>query len=216
MVLLRCGARASLWLIGVGICRVPQRAPYGGMHMTYDYGDDSSAPAIGDNLMATLEALADKQEGLESEIEELEELIAKKKKQLSGIATKEIPDLLQGITGSLKLEDGRTLEISEKWRASIAGDRAAPATEWMDDHGHGNLVKREFIISFNKEDEAWAKKFRADLERRKKKLNYKVKRNVHPQTLVAWVNERMSEGDDLPKDLFGMFHQKTAKVKRPE
>ena len=185
--------------------------------MSYDYGDDANERAvIGDNLMAQLGALADKQEDLESTIEDLQEKLEDAQDQLKDLATKEIPTLLQGITGSLRLPDGRTIEINEKWRASIAGSKADPACEWLDEHGHGELVKREFIINFNRDDEAWARKFESDLKRRKKPLAYKVKRTVHPQTLVAWVNERMSAGDNLPKEIFGMFHQKTTKIKRPE
>lgn len=185
--------------------------------MAYDYSDEQDERrGIGDNLMKQLEALADRQESLESEVEQLEELLEKKKNELKIIADQEFPSLLSGLTGSLRLSDGRTVELNEKIRASIAGSKAGPACEWLDEHGHGELVKREFVIKFNRDDEAWAKKFQRDLDKRKKPLAYNVKRTVHPQTLQAWVKEQLQAGVDLPRETFGVYVQKTAKVKRPE
>ena len=184
--------------------------------MTFDYGDDTGAKPVGDNLMKALMDCADRQEKLEADIAKLTEELESKTSDLRQISGKEIPDLLNGITGSLLLEDGRTIEVTSKWRASIAGEKAGSACEYLDEHGHGDLVKREFVISFNKADEAWAKKFERDLKRRKKPLACKTKHTVHSRTLEAWVNEQMSNGVDLPKDIFGMHHQRTAKVKRPD
>lgn len=181
----------------------------------YTY-DEEQKPLIGDNLMSQLIGLADKQESLESDIENLEAQLEAKKTQLRDLSGKEIPMLLSGLTGALLLPDGRTIEISEKIRASIAGAKAGPACEWLDENDHGELVKREFTITFNKDDEAWAKKFQRDLAARKKPLNVKVKRNVHPRTLESWVAEQLKAGVNVPKDIFGIYHQKTSKVKRPE
>lgn len=171
---------------------------------------------VGPNLMAQLMAVADEQESLESQIEELEANLEKAKADLREVAEKRLPALLDGLRGSLLLDDGRTIEITEKMRASIAGAKADPACEWLDEHGHGGLVKREFVISFGKDDEAWARKFQRDLARRKKPLAVKVKRTVHHKTLESWVNEQFKEGVDIPKDVFGVYRQRMAKVKRPE
>lgn len=184
--------------------------------MTYDYSEHSHAPLIGDNLMAQIVGLADKQERLEAEIEDLEGQLEKKKTELKSIANREIPELLSGLTGSLLLPDGRTVEIAEYLRASIAGDKAGPATKWVEDHGHSSIIKREFVISFNKDDEGWAKKFEQDLRKRKRPLNVKIKRTIHPKTLESWVREQLKNGVALPKDIFGIYHQKISKVKRPE
>jgi hypothetical protein len=41
----------------------------------------------------------------------------------------------------------------------------------------------------------------------------KQKSDVHWQTLVAWVREQLGEGVDLPRDTFGIFRQRVAKIK---
>ncbi|HMW46618.1 MAG TPA: hypothetical protein PKD47_12090, partial [Solirubrobacterales bacterium] len=41
------------------------------------------------------------------------------------------------------------------------------------------------------------------------KSNY----TVHHATLNSWVKERLADGEQLPTDTFGIFRQRTAKVK---
>lgn len=185
--------------------------------MKYDYsGEQEERGRIGDNLMSQLEALADRQESLEAEIEDLEALLEAKKNDLRVIAEKELPLLLDNVTGSLRLSDGRTIEVNDKIRASVAGAKAAPACEWLDENGHGNIVKRQFVFNFNKDQEDLAQKFVEQIQEMKIPVAYDVKRTVHPQTLQSWVKEMMKEGVDIPKELFGVYHQKVAKVKRPD
>lgn len=182
----------------------------------FDYGADSHSPVIGDNLKKALAGCADQQEKLEAEIVQLEAELEKKVQALRLLAETTIPQLLDGMNGQLKLDDGRVIEISEKVRASIAGDKAGPAVQWLDSHGHGNIVKRQFVIEFNRDDEAWAKKFEADLKKRRKPLNVKRKHSVHPQTLEAFVREQQSAGVDLPIATFGIYRQRISKVTRPD
>ncbi len=183
------------------------------MHDYSEY-EDTSKPVIGDNLMKALISLADRQEGLEADIEDLEAQLEKKKTSLALIADKELPNMLDGVIGNLVLEDGRVIEIFEKVRASIAGKKSAPATKWLDENGFGSIVKREFVINFNKDDEKWADKFERDLAQRKKPLNVKRKRSVHPQTLEAFVREQLGQGVKIPTDLFGIYRQRKSKITR--
>jgi len=181
-----------------------------------DYGEDSRSPIIGGNMQKALTDAADKHEALEAEIAELELLLETSKTALKELSTNTIPQIMDGMMGEFRLDDGRVLEIGEKVRASIAGEKAGPAVEWLDDNGHSDIVKRQFIIQFNRNDEAWAKKFEADLRKRKKPLNVVRKHTVHPQTLEAFVREQLGEGVALPIDTFGIYRQKTSKVTHPQ
>ena len=69
---------------------------------------------------------------------------------------------------------------------------------------------------FGREDEDWARQFVGQMKRRKRPLNAKWKRGVHPQTLCAWAKMQLEDGVDLPMKLFGIFHQKTAKISMPK
>jgi hypothetical protein len=182
----------------------------------YDYGEDSRSPKIGDNIKKALLEAANRQEELEVKIAKLTAELETEQGKLRQLAEITIPQIMDGMFGSWDLGDGRFLEISEKIRASIAGEKAAPACEWLDSHNHGSIIKRQFVIEFNKEDEAWAKKFEADLRKRRKPLNVKRKNTVHPATLEAFVKEQLSNGVDIPQKIFGVYRQKISKVIRPD
>lgn len=194
----------------------PQDIPQMPTDDEFDYGADALTTKVGDNMMKSLINCADLQEKHETEIARLEELLTKEKDKLKQLSEITIPQLLDGVNGTFKLDDGRVLDVNEKIRASIAGEKAGPAVAWLDSHGHGNIVKREFVIQFNRDDEVWAKKFEADLKKRKKPLNVKRKHTVHPQTLEAFVREQTGLGEDLPKDTFGIYRQKITTVTRPD
>ena len=178
----------------------------------YDYGVDAMSPKIGDNIKKSLIQAADRQQQLEIEIAHLTAELEKRTAALRELSENTIPQIMDGMFGVFDLGDGRKLEISEKIRASIAGDKAMPAVQWLDEHDFSSIVKRQFVIEFNRDDEAWAKKFEADLKKRKKPLNVKRKHTVHPQTLEAFVREQLGKGVDLPVATFGIYRQRLSKV----
>jgi hypothetical protein len=117
------------------------------------------------------------------------------------------------MNGKLTLKDGRILEVKEDIRSSIAGEKRVPAINWLDANGYGNLPKRQIIVEFSKGEDKAFKKFAADLRRRKLPLVVEENHTVHHATLNAWVKEQLNEGVELPKDTFGIFRQRVAKVK---
>jgi hypothetical protein len=168
---------------------------------------------VGGNLMGALVSLADQQEAAQEEVERLEALLDEAKKNLQRISEHEIPKLMDGIEGKLNLPDGRVITIAEKIRASITSEKKPIAMKWLDDNDHGGLIKRRFIIEFGRDQEKWAKEFEAQLAKSKTPLNVKQERNVHWQTLDAFVREQLENGAELPLDLFGVFRQRFAKIK---
>lgn len=180
----------------------------------HDYSDfKQEVDQVGGNLMSALTGLVDDQEAAQEEVERLQALLDEAKKNLQRISEIEIPKLMDGIDGKLKLPDGREVTISEKIRASIASDKRPLAMKWLDDNNHGNLIKRRFIIEFGRDQEEWAKNFEQELAKSKSPLNVKQERNVHWQTLDAFVREKMENGDDLPLELFGVYRQRSSKIK---
>jgi hypothetical protein len=179
-----------------------------------DYsGFKDDAPAIGGNLMVALTSLADQKQAADEEVARLEALLDEAKKNQQRITEHEIPKLMDGLEGKINLPDGRVIEVGEKIRASIGGDKKPLAMRWLDDHGHGSLIKRRFIVEFGRDQEEWAKKFEEQLEQSETPLNVKRERNVHWQTLDAFVREQLENGAELPLELFGVFRQRFAKIK---
>jgi hypothetical protein len=181
--------------------------------MTDDPYADFKDDGVPKNLMNVLMQLADELVEAERIAEEKKEELRLAEVKVSEIKNNRIPDAAEGLKGKFKLDDGRELEINETIRASIAGDKRVPAINWLDGNDYGHIVKRELVIAFDRKDEEGLRKFKELIASSDNPLNMKENYSVHPQTLMAFVREKMGEGVNLPKDVFGIFRQREAKVK---
>jgi site-specific DNA-cytosine methylase len=168
-----------------------------------------------DNLKNVLRQLADELVEANAEVDRIKEQLLVAENVVKNLTDNRIPAVAEGLEGKFDLGDGRTLTIKEEIRASVAGEKLAPAVEWLDAHDYGNLVKRNLIFEFGKDDDERVKKFKEAVEPilKQQRLVLKEKHAIHNATLVAWVKERLEEGDNLPVDVFGIFRQRVAKVK---
>lgn len=178
-----------------------------------EFRDDS----IPNNLMTVLTQLADELVDADKAVEEAERILEERKAVRKDLVENRIPTAAEGLEGRFKLSDGRHLEVKEEIRASIAGEKKGPAIKWLDDHDYGHIVKRQIIIEFGKDSQEEVDELMSTLQEHQKKtariLPIKEKFDVHHMTLTSWVKERLSEGEELPKETFGIYHQKIARVK---
>lgn len=188
----------------------------------FDFGSDADLQNLENNekedSLRKLSDLAKRQEEAEKDVAEKTLALSKAQAKLSDISEKLIPEIMESLKlGEISTEDGLKIIIKEKLRASIAqGDpvKQAEAFKWLEDHGHGHLIKREFKIEFGKDQTKWADKFERDLAKRKKPLNAKRKQSVHPGTLSALLAEELEKGVDVPLQTFNGFQQKYSKIER--
>jgi len=166
-----------------------------------------------ENLTAVLRTLADEYLAAEAEVTRIEAELEVAKANMKDIAENRIPQATDGMEGKFNLGDGRELQIKEEIRSSIAGEKREPAILWLDKHGYGHIVKREIVFEFPKGDEARSKAFVEAVQKLGMPLVMKSNFSVHHATLNSWVKERLGEGDALPNETFGIFRQRTAKVK---
>lgn len=171
---------------------------------------DDSVPT---NLMNVLVQLSDELLKAEKIKEEKTEELRLASEMVTNIKERRIPDAAEGVQGKINLPDGRTLEITEKVRASIAGDKRIPAIKWLDDNDYGSIVKRELVFQFNREDEDKFKRFVDHVKSSGIPVTMRENFSVHHSTLEAFVRERLKEGDDIDRSILGVYIQKDAKVK---
>jgi len=149
-------------------------------------------------------------------VAECEDALRRAQKSYAAIADYRIPELMEaaGYTegGVHTVRDGLSVKWIRAIRASIPVARKSEAYRWLDDNGHGGMIKRSFIISFGRDDEKWAAKFARDLMQRKKPVPLERKDKVEPSTLKAFVKDQLQEGSDLPLDLFGVHMMPTTKI----
>lgn len=182
----------------------------------YDYSDIKRETAGNkDNILAQLTAAAMDQMEAEKAVEKAEEALAEAKANLKRISEHVIPELMDAAeTMEHTTKDGLKIKVNETIRGSLPKENPEPAFKWLAEHKHDDLIKREFTIRFGKNDEAWAKKFEADLKKRKKPVAVEVKRTIHPSTLASFVKGQLEAGVDFPLDTFGVFRQRVSKVEQ--
>lgn len=174
------------------------------------YKDDE----VGGNLLAQLSGLAAEQKEAEAAVVRAEEELKKAKARLRDVSEHKLPELMDEIgMEEFTTKDGIKIKVGEVIRASIPATTQAQAHAWLEENGRGAIIKRNFTIEFGKGEDAWAKKFQADLAKRKKPLRSTVKQAVHPQTLQAALRELLEDGADVPLDLFGAHRQRFTRIK---
>lgn len=177
----------------------------------YDYSD--VVDEIPTNLMNVMMQLADQQQEWEQKIERLNEELEKAKDNYREVTENQIPNALDGLEGKFALTDGRSIEVGQKIRASIAGEKKIPAIAWLDANGYGHIVKRVIAVEFKRDRQEEFDKFLDYLNKYPHPVNVKLDYSVHHMTLEAWVREMLGEGVDLPGDVFGIYRQRFSKVK---
>ena len=182
--------------------------------MTDEYAAFRDEPST--NLTTVLRQLADEYLAAEAEVLRIEAELETAKASMKDVAEVRIPAATDGMDGKFNLGDGRELQVKEEIRSSIAGDKKDPAIAWLDDHDYGHIVKRQVVVEFAKGETerttAFLEAVKA-LEMELGTLVVKTNFSVHHATLNSWVKEQLGEGVDLPVDIFGIFRQRTAKVK---
>lgn len=151
-------------------------------------------------------------------LSDLDTQISEKKKELTTLKTQTLPDLLNAAKlTALTLEpEGNTpayeVELKPWYNATISKDNPAPALNWLEEHGYGDIIKHIFTISFGRDEHIRARAF-YNLLVEHGYSQFEEKRGVHPSTLQAFVKEQLEEyGTTLPRDLLHLEVGQTVKI----
>ena len=149
----------------------------------------------------------------EDRIANVEEQLTEYKKELLKLTDEDLPAMLQELgLSSFSLDDGSTVEVKPTYGASIKVDNRPAAFEWLREHGYDDIIKNTVACSFGRGEDDRASAFAAFAEREGYFAEQKTE--VHPQTLRAFVKERVEAGDEFPMELFGAYVGQRAVIKR--
>lgn len=178
-------------------------------------------PPDNDKLAVIRGKLAEARD-LEMEVEKLTDRLKDAKRDLNILLTKTLPDMFQEAQIKvLGLEaEGNTPEyvatLSPFYSAGIptSWDEAKrrKAFDWLDENGHGDLIKTRVEVDFAREKRDEANEAIAALN--DLGLDPEVKEAVHQATLTAWLKEQVEDGNTPPLDVIGGVVGKTIKLKR--
>ena len=162
--------------------------------------------------LTSVASLAKKQKNQEQKVKDLEAELKEAKKELLRISDEEIPNLMSetGLS-SLKLDDGSSLDIKNIYGASILVANREKAYDWLREHGHDDIIKNRVVATFGRGQEDDSKVFMRVAYDNGVATDQESK--IEPQTLKAWVKERMEAGEEFPTELFGAFMGQRAIIK---
>lgn len=173
---------------------------------TFEGRDDT---VLAGNDLAKLTKLASEQLALTAAVEETEKKLESLKEQLKRVAEQEIPELFETLgLSEIKLGTGQKITIRKLYFGKIMSPESFT---WLRDNGFDEIVKHVIAVDLGKGDDKLAKKITSALD--KLQVDYDDKETVHPQTLKAFIKERMEAGEPLPTNLFEVTVVNKAQVK---
>ena len=162
--------------------------------------------------------LADKIKELQAsqlELQEQEDAIKQKKKDIEHLSGEVIPTMLSEMGLSyLKLQDGSSVEVKTNYSATITQANKEAAFNWLRENGLGDIIKNEISVSFGRNEDNKA----ADYANLAKGQGFEPqqKLKVEPMTLKALVRERMEAGKEMPTELFNIYVGNKTTIKRKQ
>lgn len=173
-----------------------------------------AAPLPSDGEITKVRRLAELQIEIMARIAKGEAVMKRLQEYLADVTGRQLPLAMKeiGLKDFTLMDDSRIV-LEDFVVAGIKKTDREKAYAWLEKAGKGDLIKHVLTISFGKGDDAWARKFMADLAKRKKPLNVERKDDVNYQTLNAFVREEFAnlraKGIDpyrrLPKELLGIY-----------
>tara|TARA_R100001460_G_scaffold1354_8_gene5227 strand:- start:2333 stop:2920 length:588 start_codon:yes stop_codon:yes gene_type:complete len=180
--------------------------------MEQDSGS-SSLEQLDQESLGSVAGLAKAIKTKEELIESLEQTLKEEKKALIKMTDEDLPTMLMELgMQSLTLDDGSDVTVKQTYGASIRVDDRPAAHEWLRDNGYDDIIKNQVLCVFGRGEDDMASAFQALASQQGYAAEQKTE--IHPQTLRAFVKERVENGDDFPMELFGAWVGQRAVIKR--
>ena len=182
-------------------------------NITLEDLEDDQQQLIEKTDIQTLAAFCQELQGIENDIDSLEQQLKAKKEAADKISSEVIPNLLaeQGLA-SLKLADGSGVDVKKTYSCTVKKDSVESAYTWLRNNGLGDLIKNEVAVQFGKGEDNKAEQ----LLNLAAEEGYEPtqKQKVEPMTLKALYRERIEAGLDMPSDFFHTFVKDQTKISR--
>lgn len=182
------------------------------MSLTSQFESDADALKVKDDQLSGISSLARRAKELEKEIEDQESVLKERKEQFRKLTEEAIPEALSELNmKSFKMADGSSIDIKPFYGATISEARRAEAFKWLRDRGFGDIIKNTVSVRFGRNEDELAA--RAINLLRAQGFPVEQSEKVEPQTLKAWVKERVEKGQPVDSELFGVFIGQKAVIK---
>jgi hypothetical protein len=153
------------------------------------------------------------QQTMEQTIEELEKSLKIEKEKQRKQSQEIVPNMMaeMGIE-SFTLDNGYKVSIKDAYFASIPEANLYVCFEWLRQSGLDGIIKTVVAANFGKGEDQEAQKVLDMLT--EAGVVADVKSTIHPQTLKAFVKERITKGLEFDLELFGASVVKTTVISK--
>ena len=152
---------------------------------------------------------------IQKDIEQNEEYLKQRKKDLELISGEVIPTMLTEMGLSyLKLADGSSVEVKTNSSATITQANKEKAFNWLRENDLGDIIKNELTVSFGRNEDNKAAEYAELAKGQGYQPTQKLK--VEPMTLKALVRERIEAGKPVPTEIFSVFIGNKTTIKRKQ
>lgn len=178
--------------------------------MTISMREDANDGAHVD-LSAILKLVEERDE-VSQAIEKAEEHLNSLKKRYEHLDGDILPNTLRELgLSQVKLNDGRIVGYVDKYKTHISDAHRKAAMAELRKRGFANIIDNTITLKFTAAQSDTADEAKKLLE--ESGYSFIQKEAVHHARLTSWVTERVSEGDDIPLELFGAHIVTKTKVK---
>ena len=165
---------------------------------------DEVKPEVSEISLKTLTDKANKMVELEQLVEEKQASLKSTQKELKTLSEEDIPALLSEVgLSEITLTNGKKISTSAYYYGRITEHNQQEAFEWLQDNGHGDIIKNVVSVSFGRDEDVNAEKLLSNLQDNGYTTN--GKKWVEPMTLKAFIREQVEGGNDLPLETFNVY-----------
>lgn len=166
---------------------------------------------IPDSAFHEIVGLVKESQDAEKSLRTLEEEVTSVKNKLKKINEDLIPSAMARINQDiLQIPDGPKVTIRRDFTHSLAADRKEQGMDWLEENGHGGIIKREISVTLAKGQEELAKSVITTLQGTYPGIPVESARNVASQTLRSVLKKDMESGVPVPVDIFKVNQFKKA------
>jgi predicted component of viral defense system (DUF524 family) len=165
---------------------------------------DDVKPEVSEISLKTLTDKANKMVELEQLVEEKQASLKSTQKELKTLSEEDIPALLSEVgLSEITLTNGKKISTSAYYYGRITEHNQQEAFEWLQNNGHGDIIKNVVSVSFGRDEDVNAEKLLSNLQDNGYTTN--GKKWVEPMTLKAFIREQVESGNDLPLETFNVY-----------
>lgn len=173
-----------------------------------------------EDALEFVQKLGEEVNTIDSRLAKWEEVAAGLQTRRNEILGKILPDFMD----EKKLEkftvDGRGFAVDNYYKANIPSDNPDPGYNWLEENGHGDIIKNTIVVTLPKDNEKMAKEIEDYIRQRWQEATVERKRAVPWATLTAWLKELWNSGDPdkklPPLDIMGATIGRIVKIKEPK